>query len=319
MRKRTLAKRFCALTMVFTTAFAMAGCGANTKPASDQIKDITEAYKSGDTELFYGSMEESTKFDHYFDAVKNKTDSGLGAFYVKLHDKSQDVTVEPEDTDAFDIPVSVSTYDAYTVALDKMYEAAAEGPEAFADMPSWLSAALDDAEKTTQSVEFDSRKDTSSLKYTFSTNKDFFRQMTCGLYDFMDATMTTCTDGTDTTCLIAKGDDVMFSADYYYESLEDYGLAEDEVQEYIDLVLEEYNSCEGIKSEATYDGEGISQVIFIDYNTVSKQDLVDLGFLSSAATDVISLKMSIDGFEQEGMTCTTETFGITSSEESTEK
>lgn len=318
MKRRKLTTKFLALTMVCTTAFGLAGC-KNTKPAAEQITDITEAFKSGDSETFYGSMDESEAFDSYFDAVKNKPDSGLGSVYVKLSEKAKDVTVEPDaDNDSFDIPVSVSSYDAYSAALDKMYEAAKEGPEAFADMPTWLSSALDEAEMTTETVEFNSRTNTSTLKYEFGTNKDFFKKMTCGLYDFMNATMTTCTDGESTTCLIAKGDNVLFSADYYYTSVEDYGLSDDEIQEYIDEVLEEYNSCEGITSDAQYDGKGISQIVFIDYNTASESDLVKLGFLSNSNADGISLKLTIQGFESDGLTCETDTFGITSNAE-TEK
>lgn len=37
--------------MAFATAFSLAGC-KNTKLASEQITDITEAFKSGDSELF---------------------------------------------------------------------------------------------------------------------------------------------------------------------------------------------------------------------------------------------------------------------------
>ena len=318
MRKWKLATKLLAMTMVFTTAFSLTGC-KNTKPAAEQITEITEAFKSGDSELFYASMEESKKFDSYFEAVQNKSTSGLGAVYVKLNEKAKDVTVQPDEkNDTFDIPVTVSSYDAYTVALTKMYEAAKEGPEAFADMPAWLTSALDEAEMTTESVEFDSRTDSTTLKYEFGSNSDFFKKMTCGLYDFMNATMTTCTDGEITTCLLAKGDEVLFSADYYYtplEELEEYGFSEDTVQDYIDEMIKEYEGYEGVLTDAQYDGKGISQVIFVDYNTVSASTLVDLGFLSSSAADGITLKGTIEGFEKDGMTCVTETFGITSEEE----
>lgn len=318
MRKRKLATKLLAMTMVFTTAFSLTGC-KNTKPAAEQITDITEAFKSGDSELFYASMEESKTFDSYFEAVQNKPTSGLGAVYVKLNEKAKDVTVQPDEkNDTFDIPVTVSSYDAYTVAVTKMYEAAKEGPEAFADMPAWLSLALEEAEMTTESVEFDSRTDSSTLKYEFGPNNDFFKKMTCGLYDFMNATMTTCTDGETTTCFLAKDDEVLFSTDYYYTSLEEYGLSEDEVQEYIDEILKEYDGYEGVLSDVQYDGKGISQVIFIDYNTVSASTLVDLGFLSSSSADGITLKGTIEEFEKDGMTCVTETFGITSEEEAEE-
>lgn len=317
MKKRKLATKLLALTMVVTTAFTLTGC-KNTKPAAEQITDITKAYQAGDSEPFYTSMEESKIFDSYFDAVKNKSTSGLGAVYVKMNEKAKEVTVKPDEkNDTFDIPVSISYYDAYTAAINKMYEAAKEGPEAFADMPTWLCAALDEAEMKTESVKFDSRTDSSTLKYEYVGNEEFFQKMTCGMYNFMNATMTTCTDGTDKTYLIAQDDNVLFSADYYYTSLEEYELSEKEVNQYIDEVLKEYEGYEGVKSDAKYDGKGILQVIFIDYDTVSASTLVKLGFLSSVNADGISLKKTIEGFEKEGITCVTENFGITSDKEGT--
>lgn len=44
----------------------------------------------------------------------------------------------------------------------------------------------------------------------------------------------------------------------------------------------------------------------------------EAGFLSSSNTDGISLKLTIESFEDEGMTCVTETFGITSDEKTEE-
>ena len=109
-----------------------------------------------------------------------------------------------------------------------MHSAAIEGSEAFADLPTWLCAAMYKAELTTDTVTFDARVDTSSLKYEFSPNSDFFNKITGGVYRFMDTTMTTCTSDDYATCLIAKGDDVIFSVDYYYTSVEDYGLSEED-------------------------------------------------------------------------------------------
>lgn len=54
--------------MAFATEFSLTGC-KNTKLASEQITDITEAFKSGDSELFHKSMENSKVFDYYFYAV----------------------------------------------------------------------------------------------------------------------------------------------------------------------------------------------------------------------------------------------------------
>lgn len=319
MKKSNLTKKFMTVAVILTATFSLAGC-ANTKPAAEQVKDITEAYKSGDSETFYKSMEKNDTFDHYFDAVEKKSTSGLGSFYVKLNEKAKDITVKPDETDqTFDIPVEISSYDAYDVAIKKMYAAAKKGPKAFADMPTWLCAALDDAKATTDSVKFDSRTaDSSSIRYLFNSNKNFFKNLTFGLSDFMDATMTTCKKDKDVTCLLAQGDEVLFSADYYYTSLKDLGLSKAQVKQYRKGIINEYKKYKNVLTDVTFDGKGITQVVFIDYSTVSSVSLYRLGLLSSPSADSISLEKTIEGFESEGMTCVTDTFGITQKED-TEK
>lgn len=318
MKNKKLMTKILALTMVFSTAFSLSGC-VNLKSSAKQVGDITEAFKSGDSELFYKSMEQNTKFDNYFDAVENKTDSGLGAVYVKLNEKAQGITIDLDTkNDEYDVPVTISSYDAYTAALDKMYEAALEGPEAFADMPTWLCAALDDAETKTSDIVFDARPDTNSLKYKLSSNKDFINEITCGLYDFMDTTMTTCTDTDFTTCLISKGDDVIFSADYYYIPIAGSELTDDEIQQYINDELAEYDGCEGIMTDFQYDGNLITQMVWVDYNTASTYDLAKLEIISDPNIDGISLDLTIKDFEKDGISCVTDTFGITSDDDKEE-
>ena len=318
MKKRKLATKFLALTMALTAAVGLTGC-ANTKPAGEQVKDIAEAVKSGDSEIFFKSMDKSERFDSYFDAVQNKPDSGLASVYVKLQEKMQGVTVElDEKDDSFDIYAEISSYDAYSAAVSKMYEAAQEGPEAFADMPTWLSAALDEAEEYTETAKFDARKDSSTLRYEFGANKEFFKMITCGLYDFMNATMTTCSDDEGAICFVSQGDKVIFAADFYYYSMEEFGFTEEDAQYVIDELLKEYEDKEGIYADAKFDGQGISEFVLISLDSASSWDLKQLGFITSTQTDYISLEQSIEGFEAEGMTCVTETFGITTDEE-TEK
>ena len=316
MKKSNLTKKFMTVAIIFTATFSLTGC-ANTKPAAEQVKDITEAYKSGDSKTFYKSMEKNETYDHYFDAVEKKPTSGLGSFYVKLNEKAKDITVKPDEKDkTFDIPVEISSYDAYDVAIKKMYAAAKKGPEAFADMPTWLCAALDDAKVTTDSVKFNTRTtDSSSIRYLFNSNKNFFKNLTFGLSDFMDATITTCKKDKDVTCLLAQGDEVLFSADYYYTSLKGTGLSKAQVKQYTKKLIKEYKKYKKVLTDVTYDGKGITQVVFIDYSTVSTVTLHRLGLISSSSVGSISLKKTIDGFKSEGLTCVTDTFGITPKEE----
>lgn len=315
MRRQKMATKFLSLILVCATAFGMTGC-ANTKPTAEQLSTIAEAISTGDSKAFYTSMEQSDKFDHYFDAVNNKADSGLGKVYVKISEKAQEITLDMnEKGEELDFPVTVSYYDGYSAAVSKMFDAAVEGPEAFMDMPTWLCAALDEAELVSTDVVFDSRIDTNTLRYKFGPNGDFFRGVTCGMYDFFDATMTTCKGDDYVCCLVSKGDRILFSVDYYYTTVAETGLTEEELNQYIAETSAEYDACSGIAADFQYDGEVLTEVIFISYEAASNSDLAKIGLVTGSGDGYISLKKTISDYKQNGMTCETDTFGIINEDE----
>lgn len=301
---------------VFTAVLlsgVVTGCDA-TKEKDEQIQAVVDAYKSGDSTAFFKKMEKdataATGLECLFDSIDSGSTDGMNAVYQKVHELTKDVEISCEKTDSLDVTVTIKTKDASKSIEDAMLEAAAEGPEAFADMPGWLLKGLDNAVDKEQTCTFNTRNP--DLKgFSMASNHEFLEALTAGVYPYLGCTMTTCIDSSDDSSyyLVANGDIVHYSTDYYFLSLEGLEYTDEDLSELEAEISKELVTSDGIVSGILHGDNSIGEYMYINYDEASSYTLSKLGLVDSSRASDISLSATISGFESEGMTSETTDFG----------
>ncbi|MDE7321452.1 MAG: hypothetical protein K2N73_01760 [Lachnospiraceae bacterium] len=290
------------------------GCDALME-TDEKIQAVVDAYKSVDSEAFFKKMESDSAsaagMECFFDSVKSGNTEGMNAVYQRVHELTKDVEVSVEKTDSYDVNVTIKTKDASKAIEDAMLAAAAEGPEAFADMPSWLLKGLDNAVDKELTCTFNSRNP--DLKgFSMASNHKFLEALTAGAYPYLGCTMTTCIDSSDDSSyyMIANSDIVHYSTDYYFLYLEGLEYTESDLQELEAEISKELVDSDGIKSGIIRGDNYLAEYMYINYDEASNFTLSQLGLVDSSDRSAdISLEATISGFEDEGMTCETTDFG----------
>ena len=305
------------LTAVLMSVFLMGlmtGCDA-LKETDEKIQAVVDAYKSADSEAFFKKMESNSAsavgLECLLDSVKSGNTEGMNAVYQKVHELTKDVEVSIEKTDSLDVNVTIKTKDASKAIEAAMLAAAAEGPEAFADMPGWLLEGLDNAVDKELTCTFDSRNP--DLKeFSMASNHEFLEALTAGAYPYLGCTMTTCIDSADESSyyMVANNDTVHYSTDYYFLSLEGLEYTDADLQELENEISKELVNSDGIQSGILRGDNYLAEYMFINYDEASNFTLSQLGLVDSGNRSAeISLKATVSGFEEEGMTCETTDFG----------
>ncbi|MDE6618916.1 MAG: hypothetical protein K2K74_00210 [Lachnospiraceae bacterium] len=295
-------------------AFFVSGCDVLMEDDA-KVQSIVDAYKSADSEAFFKKMESdavaATGLECYFEAINSNNTEGMNAVYQKVHELTQNVEISCEETDSYDMPVTIKTKDASEAIEAAMLEAAAEGPEAFADMPSWLLKGLDNAVDKEITVTFSTRNP--DMKgFSMLTNHEFLEALTAGAYPYLGCTMTTCIDAANDSeyYMVASGDTVHYSTDYYYLSLEGFDLTEEDYQDLEADLSNDLVNDDGIASGILHGDNYIGEYMYINYDDASNYTLNRIGIVDSTdRSATISLKATISGFEAEGMTSDTTDFG----------
>lgn len=296
-------------------AFLVSGCDALMED-EDKVQAIVDSYKSADAEAFFKKFENDAVVSHaglecFFESVNSGSTEGMNAVYQKIHELTQDIEVSCEKTDSFDMPVTIKTKDASESIETAMLEAAKEGPEAFADMPSWLLKGLDNAVDAEVTITFDTRNP--DMKgYSMASNPRFLEALTAGAYPYISCTMTTCIDSENEYeyYMVAKGDTVKYSADYSLFSLEGLDMTDDDLRELEDILKDELVNATGIVSGILYGDNYIGEYMYINYDDADNLTLNRIGIINSYdRSATISLSSTVDNYESAGLTTETTDFG----------
>lgn len=294
-------------------AFLVSGCDA-LKEDTDKVQELVDAYKSADADTFFKKLENDATVSRaglecYFESINSGNTEGMNAVYQKIHELTQDVEISCEKTDSFNMPVTIKTKDASESIEAAMIEAAKEGPEAFADMPSWLLKGLDNAVDKEITITFNTRNP--DMKgYSMSSNREFLEALTAGTYQYLSSTMTTCIDAANESeyYLVAKGDTVNYSTDYYFMSLDELGLdgmelGEDDFRELEDYLKDDLVNADGIVSGTMHGDNYIGEYMYVNYDKASNITLHSIGLVNSLdSSAIISLSATVSDFESQGMT-----------------
>lgn len=110
--------------------------------------------------------------------------------------------------------------------------------------------------------------------------------------------------------MVANNDTVHYSTDYYFLSLEGLEYTDADLQELENEISKELVNSDGIQSGILRGDNYLAEYMFINYDEASNFTLSQLGLVDSGNRSAeISLKATVSGFEEEGMTCETTDFG----------
>lgn len=325
-------RKITAIVLLVAMTLTMAGCdfldslAAVHVSTTDHVQNLATAYTGGDIEAFKKGVEDDNKILYLLNAVGDTDSEGMKGVYQKVYEltSAAEITVvgvsENDGTVSDEyITIQIKTVD-FTEALNSaMADAAAEGGEAFADMPGWMMEALNTGGVPVEK-EFDVRIDSRGILAGETHNEEFWDVLTGGFYDYITYTMTTCTAEEGNSYLVASYDHVIYSLDEYYESLEGYELTDEEIAAYVAAFTAEYEGLDGLAAGGGVVDNSVRLYQFVSYETASSYTLQRLGIVSGGYADYISLSASVKGFEAEGVTCETTDFGsgVLDKEESAE-
>lgn len=302
-------------TMLTVMSFAITGCSVlmDLSPA-ERAQNVVDAYTTGDTEKFESYIEKDNRLHYMLDALDEENPEGMKEVYQKVYEltKNAEITVTDKEDDASDTyaVVKIKTVD-FTSALDAaLIDAVNEGGESFADVPTWMLAALETGgEEVEKEIEIRT-KSNNSLYEGF--NEEFYDAITGGFYSYIATTMTTCkgdSEYNENTYLLSSYDKVKYSLDEFVMPLDWDTYTEEEADALVDEYFADYKDQDGIAVGSYMVDEGVRLCILINYDVASFYTLERLGIATSGDTDTISLSATISGFESDGFTCKKTDFG----------
>lgn len=304
------------LMVALTSAMALmtTGCSLMGSDKVERAESVIEAYQTGDLDKFQSYVDDEDSINYLIDAVEVSNADGMQEVYQKVYEltKSAEVTVTATADDASNeyATVTIETVDIAGAFHEAMAVAAIEGGEAFADVPGWMMDALNGDLDT---VEYEVQARTmSNGKLYDGFNDEFFSALTGGFYEYIPATMTTCTstDGyDDKTYMLAVYDVVTASLDEYNFPFEGVEYTEDEINAVIEEYTSVYAGYDGIEVGGKVEEDRLVIYMYIDYEVVDISDLEALDLVTSGYGSDISLEVSIEGYESDGFECETTDFG----------
>lgn len=307
--------------MAVVMACTLSGCSqikSLTMDVTERTQQIIDAYRNGDFETFVSYVEDGDKLEHMMTTVQNADDNaeGMVAVYRKVYEiaKTAEFSAPEESEDKNNgeyATVTVKTVDFSAALEEAMKTAAAEGGEAFADMPAWMMAALETGGEPVEK-EVEVRVKSNGVLYGDEYNEEFLDVLTVGFYDYIMYTMTSCIpndESSDTAYMIASYDIVKITLDEYVQSDEGIEFTEEEVAQMVDEFGSAYDSYDGITVGGNKVDGGIRVYMLIDCTKVDMSTMAQLGMVASSNIDYIGLATSVEGFESSGYTCESEDFG----------
>ncbi len=300
----------------------LGGCSLEMpKKLSDEevVNAFLAAYQQGDYEGMKPYMSDDNQLNAMFGTIAENGEGGMAAVYDKVRELTKDIAFTATAVEGRErwgeVTVQLTTKDvsgSVWEAMDAAILAQVEnGDNSFTDMPAWLLAGLESGETIEDEVTVHVGNRDGEMVMDTNTNREFLRDVTGYFYDFIDLTMTTCTSEDEVYYIVARGDDIIGMINSYIVT-EDGSELTDE-----DLAAYEYSfaSLDGVYVKAVRQGEDAVEVrLGVNFELASSTALANLGIINDRVSysmgEYISLRATINGFEDSGMTCVTETFGV---------
>lgn len=281
---------------------------------------LITAYQQGNYEEFKKYVSEDNQLNHIMAAL-GQENTEMAAVYQMVHEQTKNVVFTAEAVEGRErwgeVTVTLWNIDLYTPVQEAMALAIEDqvtnGTDSFSDMPSWLLAGVKNPGETVKE-EFTVHVGCSEGETVLDTNsnRSFFDALCGYYYQYIDATMTTCTTKGDAYHLASCGDEIVGMVETCEIPYAD-GLTKDNAEETTQAYLD---SCSGIDGVAAY-AEASDQAVLtrfgVDFNTASSTTLYNLGIVSDKTSNFsgsyLSLSSTISSFEESGMVCERNDFG----------
>lgn len=305
--------------------FGLSGCSQENKQDAANPEDALNIFLTGlqtnDFATAVTYMKEGNELIHVFAAVEGGSIPELDGVYRKFAEQMGDMTFEIQGAVegspyCYHVKTMTRDYDSSIAeAMDAALQAQVmDGGNDFADYAGWFKAGVENASMGTAETD-DIGMFPLTTGYSIShdgvRDQIFFNHLTGGFYDYADLTMTTCTYSGDeqesTYYLVALGDDLIASLMIDTVPYDTSSMTADDIAE---LEAQFAESTEGIWQSARVGDGTITTSIGINFNTADQDSLVDAGFVDgayrgNALSTHLSLKSTIRGFEESGLTCVT--------------
>lgn len=300
------------------------------KELSDEevVNAFMTAYQQGDYEGMKPYISEDNQLHAIMAALEKENATGMKKVYQEVHNQTKDVTytaaaVEGRETWG-EVKVEMKTKEMQQPIMDAMAAAiadqAANGSTAFEDVPSWLIEGIRNGEygyEKEYTVHVGNRD--GNMVMDTLTNREFFNALCGEFYEYIDSTMTTCTGEGFMIQIAAKGDNVVGMIETETLAYDTSADTSGQVQQYLDA----FSMIEGMTAGAELGDGVITTRLGINFETASSMMLEELGIISDKVTNYngkyLSLRSSISGFQENGMKCTTDTFGGSGVDETKQK
>jgi len=307
------------LTAGLMLCLTLSGCGAARKkdlPDDEVVVNFLTAYQQGDYESLKQYISADNQLNSVFSTLENGDSEGMGAVYRQMHELTKGLTFTAEIVEGRErwgeVLVHVQTnsvIDNISGAMSAAIEDQAEnGGSSFRDLPSWLLEGLQTGDKIDEEITVHvGNRDGNNVMDT-NTNREFFRQITGGFYDYIDTTMTTCTDEGVEYDIASRGDDIIGMVETAEQTEGVDNLTEEDIRQF----ESSYDVIGGVVARVQQRDDGVYVGIGVNFDEASSLALKNLGIISdriTASGGYISLSSTISSFENDGMTCTTDTFG----------
>lgn len=309
--------------------FGLSGCAQKNEQAATNGKEALEIFftslQTNDFATAVTYLEEGNQLIHVFAAADGESVPELDDVYRIFSEQMCEMTYEIQDKieelpNYYSIQTTNRDYaSSIAEAMDTALQAQVrDGGNDFADFAGWFKAGVENAtmgKAETDPMGMTAWKTGYTLSHSGVPSQTFLNHLTGGFYDYADLTMTTCTysgvEQESTYYLAAVGDDLIASLMINTIPYDTSSMSADDIAELEAQFAADAEGMEGIWQSARV-GEGtITTSIGINYNTSDQNALVEAGFVDGAyrgnafSHTHLSLKSSIKGFEESGMTCVT--------------
>lgn len=316
-----------ALCLVLCACGALGAMGGAKQEAADSSEEAAIHFltnlQNGEYDMAKTYMKEGNELLHVLPGEGGESAiPELAEAYSQFCEKMKDLSfqvAEGESSSNSIVFFTARQYDFGSAINAAMLEAlqtqCREGGTAFADYAAWMSKGIADAEMGEEQTAHTITSKTNGsyiIQHEGYGDVDFLNMITGGFYDYADLQMAVCTlteDGEDFNyCVLALGDRVIAYLEQVTET--DTAGEYDEVtlagiQDYCDQTSE---LIPGMYMGCYKQGDKVTLSTGIDFETVDQSVLIDAGvvdgrFKGNTTTSYLSLAVTIQGFEAEGMTC----------------
>ena len=192
-----------------------------------------------------------------------------------------------------------------------------EGGDAFSDMAGWMRQAIADAapgEAGDAHATMVGKSGDYTLDHRGYPDVAFLNLVTGGFYEYIDCSMTTCTmrkgGNRYTYYLAARGDEVVGYLTEIEESYNPADIPEEDRAAIQAYYAQQADALTGVYAGVHFGEDKVTTVTGIDFNEASQTAMINAGIVSGKYTgnttnNYLSLRATINGFKEDGMTCTT--------------